>query len=135
VKKSTASIENITPPTERDLGGVRVYLVEATFRLDEPDDQSSIATQVCFEDLDRVSGISHDTARLLKLDWSKSVYPIENGVSLPRSLPIPAGRSAKDSMSCCRMFPNNVLQTVGHIERKKPQNVGAITAPAENLSL
>jgi hypothetical protein len=80
VKKSTASIENITPPTERDLGGVRVYLVEATFRLDEPDDQSSIATQVCFEDLDRVSGISHDTARLLKLEWSKSVYPIENGV-------------------------------------------------------
>ena len=80
MKKSTASIENITPPTERDLGGVRVYLVEATFRLDEPDDQSSIATQVCFEDLDKVSGISHDTARLLKLDWSKSVYPIENGV-------------------------------------------------------
>ena len=80
VKKSTATIENITPPTQRDLGGVRVYLVEVTFRLDEYDDQSSIATQVCFEDLDKVWGISHDTGRLLKLDWSKSVYPVENGV-------------------------------------------------------
>ncbi len=80
MKKSTASIKNITPPTERDLGGVRVYLVEVTFRLDERDVQSSIATQVYFEDIDKVSGISHDTARLLKLDWSKSVYPVENGV-------------------------------------------------------
>ena len=80
MKKSTATIENITPPTERDLGGVRVSLVEVTFRLDEHDDQSSIATQVCFEDLDKVLGISHDTARLLKLDWSKSVFPVENGV-------------------------------------------------------
>jgi hypothetical protein len=25
-------------------------------------------------------------------------------------------------MSCCRMFPNNAFQTVGHIERQKPQN-------------
>jgi hypothetical protein len=80
VKKSTATIENITPPTERDLGGIKVYLVEVTFRLDEHDDQSSMATQVCLEDLDKVLGISHDTARLLKLDWSKSVYPAENGV-------------------------------------------------------
>jgi hypothetical protein len=117
VKKSTATIENITPPTQRDLGGVRVYLVEVTFRLDEYDDQSSIATQVCFEDLDKVSGISHDTARLLKLDWSKVFIRLRMEFSLPRSLPIPAGRSAKDSLSCCRMFPNNAYQSIDRLER------------------
>jgi hypothetical protein len=90
VKKSTATIENITPPTERDLGGVRVYLVEVTFRLDEHDDQTCMTTQVCFEELDKVAGISHDTARLLKLDWSKSVYPVENGVFVA-ALPADSG--------------------------------------------
>ena len=25
-------------------------------------------------------------------------------------------------MLCCRMFPNNVFRTVGHIERQKPQD-------------
>jgi hypothetical protein len=77
MKKSTATIENITPPTERDLGGVRVYLVEVTFRLD---DQSSIATQACFEELDKAWGVYIDTGKLWQQDWSKSVYPVENGV-------------------------------------------------------
>jgi hypothetical protein len=80
VKRSIATIENITPPTERDLGGVKIYLVEVTFRLDEDGDQSSIATQVCFDELDKVLGVSHDTRRLWQPDWSKSVYPLENGV-------------------------------------------------------
>jgi hypothetical protein len=77
VKKSSARIENITPPTERDLGGVKVCLVEVTFRLDE---HSNTVTQACFEELDRVLGVSHDTRRLWQPDWSKSVYPVENGV-------------------------------------------------------
>jgi hypothetical protein len=79
VKKSTASIENITPPTQRDLGGVRVCLVEVTFRLDEHDDESRAATQVCFDELAKVWGIS-DTGKLWQQDWSKSVYPVENGL-------------------------------------------------------
>ena len=77
MKKSSATIENITPPTERDFGGVRVYLVEVTFRLDEHDDRTSMTTQVCFEEIDKASGVSHDSWRP---DWSKSVYPVENGV-------------------------------------------------------
>jgi hypothetical protein len=80
VKKSTATIENVTPPTQRDLGGVRVYLVEVTFRLDEHDAESSIATQVCFEELDKVWGASHEIGKVWQPDWSKSVYPVENGV-------------------------------------------------------
>jgi len=63
VKKSSATIENITPPTERDFGGVGVYLVEVTFRLDEHDDRTSMTTQVCFEELHKVGGISHSTSR------------------------------------------------------------------------
>ena len=90
VKKSSATIENITPPTERDFGGVGVYLVEVTFRLDEHDDRTSMTTQVCFEELHKVGGISHDTARLLKLHWSKSVYPVENGVFVA-ALPADSG--------------------------------------------
>jgi hypothetical protein len=90
VKKNTATIENITPPTDRDLGGVRVSLVEVTFRLDEHSDHSSGATQVRFEDLHKVLGISSDTAQLLKLHWAKSVYPVENGV-FSAALPVDAG--------------------------------------------
>jgi hypothetical protein len=70
----------MTPPTERDLGGVTVYLAEVTFRLDEHDDQSSTATQVCFDELDKVLGASHETGRPWQPDLSKSVYPVENGV-------------------------------------------------------
>ena len=77
MKKSTATIENITPPTQRDLGGVRVDLVEVTLRLDDHDDRSSKATQVCFDEIDKASGVSHDS---WQPDWSKSVYPVENGV-------------------------------------------------------
>ena len=80
MKKSTATIENIAPPTQRDLGGVSVYLVEVRFRLDEHDDQSTIATQACFEELDKVWGVSQDTGKLWQQDWSNSVYPVENGV-------------------------------------------------------
>jgi hypothetical protein len=80
VKKSTATIESIAPPAERDLGGVVVYLVEVRFRLDEQDDQGHIATQVCFEELDKVWGVSQDTGKLWQQDWSESVYPVENGV-------------------------------------------------------
>jgi hypothetical protein len=79
VKRSTATIENIAPPTERDLGGVRVSLVEVRFRLD-PEDQSSTVTQACFEELDNVWGVSPDTGKLWHQDWSNSVYPVENGV-------------------------------------------------------
>ena len=90
MKKNTATIENITPPIEQDLGGVRVSLVEVTFRLDEHSDHSSVATQVRFEDLHKILGISRDTAQLLKLHWSKSVYPVENGV-FSAALPADAG--------------------------------------------
>jgi hypothetical protein len=54
--------------------------VEVSFRLDEPDDQSSHATQACFEELGEVWGVSNDTGKLWQQDWSKSVYPVENGV-------------------------------------------------------
>ena len=77
MKKSTAIVENVTPPTQRDLGGVRVDLVEVTLRLDDHDDQSSKATQVCFEEIDKASGVSHDS---WQADWSEGVYPVENGV-------------------------------------------------------
>ena len=80
VKRSTATIENIAPPTERDLGGVIVYLVEVKFRLDEGDDISPKATQASFEELDKVWGVSNDTGNLWQQDWSESVYPVENGV-------------------------------------------------------
>jgi hypothetical protein len=52
-----------------------------------------MTTQVCFEELDKVAGISHDTARILKLDWSKSVYPVENGVFVA-ALPADSGKEA-----------------------------------------
>jgi hypothetical protein len=77
MKRSTATIENIAPPTQRDLGGVSVYLVEVRFRLD---DHSDDATQVSFEELEKVWGISAETGKLWQQDWSKSVYPVENGV-------------------------------------------------------
>jgi hypothetical protein len=80
VKKSIATIENIAPPTERDLGGVIVYLVEVKFRLDTQDGQSHLATQACFEELEKVWGVSQDTGKLWQQDWSESVYPVENGV-------------------------------------------------------
>jgi hypothetical protein len=80
MKKATATIENVTPPSERDLGGVTVYLVEVTLRLDGQDDQTSVATQACLEELDQAWGVSQDTGRLWHADWSKSVYPVENGV-------------------------------------------------------
>jgi hypothetical protein len=79
VRKSTATIEKITPPTKRDLGGVTVYLAEVTFRLDEHDLESA-ATQVCFDELDKVLSVSHVTGRPWQPDLSKSVYPVENGV-------------------------------------------------------
>jgi hypothetical protein len=80
MRTSTATIENIAPPTQRDLGGVSVYLVEVRFRLDEQDSQSDIATQVSFEEIDKVWGVSQETGKLWQQDWSKSVYPVENGV-------------------------------------------------------
>jgi hypothetical protein len=89
VRKSTATIENITPPTSRDLGGVTVYLVEVTFRLDEHEVQNGAATQARFEELDKVLGVSHVTGRPWQPDLSKSVYPVENGVfvaTLPADL-------------------------------------------------
>ena len=79
VKKSTATIENIAPPAERELGGVRVYLVEVRFRLDT-EDQGDEVTQARFEQLDNVWGVSPDTGKLWQQDWSNSVYPVENGV-------------------------------------------------------
>ena len=96
MKKATATIENITPPTERDLGGVTVYLVEVTFRLDEQDDQTSIATQACLEELDKVWGVSQDTGRLWQRTGRKVFIRLRMEFSLPRYLPIPAGRSAKN---------------------------------------
>jgi hypothetical protein len=80
VKRSTATIENIAPPTERDLGGVIVYLVEVKFRLDEQDEKRPNATQASFEELEKVWGVSNDTGNLWQQDWSESVYPVENGV-------------------------------------------------------
>jgi hypothetical protein len=80
VKRSTATIENIAPPTERDLGGVIVYLVEVKFRLDDQNDRQPMATQATFEELDKVWGVSNDTGKVWQQDWSESVYPVENGV-------------------------------------------------------
>ena len=80
MKKCTATIANISPATERDLGGVRVSLVEVTFRLEDHEDQSGAATQACFEELGNVWGVSDDTGKLWHQDWSKSVYPVENGI-------------------------------------------------------
>lgn len=80
MRKSTATIEKITPPTKRDLGGVTVYLAEVTFRLDEHDLESGAATQVCFDELDKVLSVSHVTGRPWQPDLSKSVYPVEHGV-------------------------------------------------------
>jgi hypothetical protein len=80
MNKSTATIENITPATERDLGGVKVQLVEVTFLLDEHNDRSGIATQARFEELEKVWGVSTDTGKVWSQDWSKSVYPVENGL-------------------------------------------------------
>ena len=70
MKKANATIENVTPPSERDLGGVTVYLVEVTLRLDGQDDQTSVATQACLEELDQAGGVSQDTGRLWHADWS-----------------------------------------------------------------
>jgi hypothetical protein len=80
MRHSTATIENVAPATQRDLGGVSVYLVEVRFRLDEEDDQRNIATQVSFQEIDKVWGVSQETGKLWQQDWSKSVYPLENGV-------------------------------------------------------
>ena len=79
----------------RDLGGVRVYLVEVTFRLDERDDESSKATQACFEELGKTWGVSNDTGRLWQQDWSKSVYPVENGVFVAPLPPDPDWKIGK----------------------------------------
>src|ERR1700757_4979789 len=57
VKRSTAIIENIAPPTERDLGGVIVYLVEVKFRPDEQDEESPKAPQASFEELKKGWGV------------------------------------------------------------------------------
>ena len=106
MKKGTASIENITPPSERDLGGVTVYLVEVTFRLDpldEHDAESSKATQVCLDELDEFWGASREAGRDWQPDWSKSVYPVENGVFVA-TLPVdPAWKVGK---RFAVMFPN-----------------------------
>ena len=48
--------------------------------LDEQGDQGHSATQASFEELEKVWGVSHDTGKLWQQDWSKSVYPVENGV-------------------------------------------------------
>ncbi len=103
MKKSTASVENITPPSERDLGGVTVYLVEVTFRLDEHDDQSSLATQVCLEKLEEILGPSGEAGRQWQPDWSKSVYPVENGVFVAT---LPADPAWKVGQRFPVMFPN-----------------------------
>jgi len=103
VKRSTATIENIAPPAQRDLGGVTVYLVEVSFRLDDDDEQSSAATQACFEELDKVWGVSDDTGKLWQQDWSKSVYPVENGVFVA-TLPADPGWQIGQKISV--MLPN-----------------------------
>jgi hypothetical protein len=103
VKKSTATIENIAPPTQRDLGGISVYLVEVRFRLDEDDDQSDLATHACLEELDKVWGVSQDTGKLWQQDWSKSVYPVENGVFVAT---IPADPGWKVGKRFPVMLPN-----------------------------
>jgi hypothetical protein len=102
------------------LGGVRVYLVEVTFRLDEHDDQSGAATQACFEELGNVWGVSDDTGKLWHQDWSKSVYPVENGIFVATLLPIPPGRLAKNFLSCCRMFLNNASGVNRHTRLGPP---------------
>ena len=102
MKRSTATIENIAPPTQRDLGGVRVSLVEVRFRLDA-EDQSGIATQACFEELDKVWGVSPDTGKLWHQDWSNSVYPVENGVFVAT---LPADSSWKIGKKLLVILPN-----------------------------
>jgi hypothetical protein len=84
-----------TPLSQRDLGGVTVSLVEVTFRLDEDDDQRSATTQVCFEELDKVLDISHDSGHPWHPDWSKSVSPVENGVFLATLPPNPGWEIGK----------------------------------------
>lgn len=54
--------------------------MEVRFRLDEHDNRIITATQVCFEEIDKVWGVTDDTGKLWQQDWSKSVYPVENGV-------------------------------------------------------
>ena len=103
MKRSTATIENIAPPAQRDLGGVTVYLVEVSFRLDDHDAQSSTATQACFEELDKVWGVSDDTGKLWQQDWSKSVYPVENGVFVAT---LPADPDWKIGQRFSVMLPN-----------------------------
>lgn len=103
MKKSTATIESIAPPTERDLGGVIVYLVEVKFRLDAQDDQSHLATQACLEELDKVWGVSNDTGKLWQQDWSESVYPVENGVFVAT---LPADPAWKIGKTFSVLLPN-----------------------------
>jgi hypothetical protein len=91
VRKTTATIENITPPSERDLGGVTVYLVEITFRLDQQDE------------LDKAWGVSQDTGRLWQADWSEGVYPVENGVFVAT---LPADPSWQVGKKLTVLLPN-----------------------------
>jgi hypothetical protein len=78
--KITATIVNVTPATERDLGGVKVLLVEVTLRIDPPNAQSGRTTQARFEEVEKVWGVSTDTGKVWNQDWSKSVYEVENGL-------------------------------------------------------
>jgi hypothetical protein len=103
MKKSAATIENISPPAERDLGGVRIYVVEVTFRLDGHDDQSSAATKACLEAPDEAWGVSNDTGKLWQQDWSKSVYPVENGVFVAT---LPANHGWKIGKRFSVVLPN-----------------------------
>jgi hypothetical protein len=103
VKRSAATIENIAPPTERDLGGVIVYLVEVRFRLDEQDHTTPKATQVSFEELEKVWGVSNDTGNLWQQDWSESVYPVENGVFVAT---LPADPSWQIGKTFSVLLPN-----------------------------
>jgi len=41
--------------------------------------------------------------------------------SLPHCLPIPVGRSGKDSLSCCRMFQNDACRSIDRSERNNPR--------------
>jgi hypothetical protein len=103
MKKSAATIENISPPAEIDLGGVRVYIVEVRFRLDGRDDQSGIAKQACLEAPDEAWGVSNDTGKLWQQDWSKSVYPVENGVFVAT---LPANHGWKIGKRFSVVLPN-----------------------------
>ena len=83
-----------------------VYLVEVTFRLealDEQDAESSKATQVCLDEFDRVRDDSREAGGDWQPDWSKSVYPVENGVFVA-TLPVdPAWKVGKKFQV---VFPN-----------------------------